>query len=230
MKTLPIVYENEEIYIIHKPPGLATQGGKGITHSVDTLMAEQKGQKVHLVHRLDKETEGLLIIAKNNKSAHTWTTLIASKEIQKEYYALCFGTFSKEKGQISQPILHNGVKKPSLTHYSIETSNTFSYEDNGNTILYTVNLVRLQIETGRMHQIRIHLAQNGTPIVGDDKYGDFKSNKIIKKHQKIKSLQLAAIQLTIPLQYLLASPVSDARRFSIPLPQQMSIIKNSQTS
>ncbi len=227
MKTLPIIYENEEIYIIHKPPGLATQGGKGIIHSIDTLMAKQIGQKIHLVHRLDKDTEGLLIIAKNTKAAHTWATLIASKEIKKEYYALCFGNFSKEKGQISQPILQNGVEKTALTHYSVETSRSFSHEDSENTISYTVNLVRLQIETGRMHQIRKHLAQNGTPIIGDDKYGDFKANKILKKHKKIKSLQLAAIQLTIPHHYLNAASGSEQSIFSIPLPHHMNAIKNS---
>ncbi len=112
MNTLPIIYENENIYIIHKPSGLATQGGQGIVHSVDTVLPKQVGNKVYLVHRLDKDTEGLLIVAKNSKAASTWTELIAGKEIKKEYYALCVGKFNKEQGTIQEPITHKNCNYP----------------------------------------------------------------------------------------------------------------------
>ncbi len=202
MKTLPIIYENDDIYIINKPAGLATQGGQGVVHSVDTLLASQVGQKVHLVHRLDKETEGLLIVAKNSKAASTWTDLIAGKEITKEYCAICTGDFPKTSGTITDSITTKGVTKPALTHYMVEKTSTVSLETPEGTQTQSLNLVRLQLGTGRMHQIRIHLAKLGCPIAGDDKYGNFKLNKLLKKQLGIKRLQLAAVQLTIPKKHL----------------------------
>ncbi len=223
MNTLPIVYENENIYIIHKPSGLATQGGQGITHSVDTVLAKQVGKKIHLVHRLDKDTEGLLIVAKNSSSAHTWTDLLSEKEIQKEYYALCIGTFSKKEGIISEPITHKGETKEALTYYSVEKEFTHTIDSLPEKKIVHTSLVRLKLGTGRMHQIRIHLAKCGNPIAGDDKYGDFKINKALKKQYGVKKLHLAAIQLSIPSSYLETTNSVDntkttLRVFSIPIP------------
>ena len=201
MNKLEIVYQNENIYIINKPSGLATQGGKGITHSVDTLLAQQVGQKIFLVHRLDKETEGLLIVAKDSKSASVWTDLIASKEITKTYNALCVGILPQENGFISEPITHKGITKEAKTSFSVISTMTKTIELQETTEEIPLSLVKLQLSTGRMHQIRIHLAKNGTPIAGDDKYGDFKANKKLRKIG-VKKLQLAAVQLEIPLKYL----------------------------
>ena len=201
MNKLEIVYQNDTIYIINKPSGLATQGGKGITHSVDTVLAQQVGQKVHLVHRLDKETEGLLIVAKDSKSASIWTDLIATKEITKTYYALCIGILPQKSGFISDPIVHKGITKNAQTHFNVLSTVIKPIKVAEVTEDVSLSLVELQLSTGRMHQIRIHLAKNGTPIAGDDKYGDFKANKKLRKIG-IKKLQLAAIQLDIPLKYL----------------------------
>ena len=82
---IPLVYENDEIFIIDKPAGLAVQGGQGIVHSVDRDFAEQTGQKVFLVHRLDKDTSGLMIVAKNPPAAGKWTKIIGSKIARKEW-------------------------------------------------------------------------------------------------------------------------------------------------
>ena len=72
---IPIIYENDEIYIINKPAGLAVQGGQGVTHSLDVEFPKQVGSKVHLVHRLDKDTSGLMIVAKNPAAAGKWTKI-----------------------------------------------------------------------------------------------------------------------------------------------------------
>ncbi len=223
MNNLPIIYENENIYIIHKPSGLATQGGHGIVHSVDTVFANQVGKKVYLVHRLDKDTEGLLIVAKDSESASKWTELIAGKEITKEYYALCIGEFEQKKGIITDSITHKGVTKEALTYFNVEKTFSFTYEENNEEKLLFLSLVRLQLGTGRMHQIRIHLAKRENPIAGDDKYGNFKINKILKKHRKIKKLQLAAIQLSIPAKFIENSMHKNQEKdaasiISIPLP------------
>lgn len=215
MNKLEIVYENENIYIINKPQGLATQGGKGITHSVDTVLPQQVGQKVFLVHRLDKETAGLLIVAKDSKSANTWTDLIGGKEVIKTYKALCVGSLKQKKGTIAEPITSKGVTKNAVTFYEVESETTkeIEYQDQKNEI--TVSVVKLQLSTGRMHQIRIHLAKNGCPIAGDDKYGDFKANKMIRK-LGIKKLQLAAVKLEIPEKYIYKNSTSNEKiEFSI---------------
>ena len=88
---IPIIYENDEIIIINKPAGLAVQGGQGVVHSVDRDFAEQVGYKIYLVHRLDKDTAGLMVVAKNPVAAGKWTKLIGSKIVKKEYVALCVG-------------------------------------------------------------------------------------------------------------------------------------------
>ncbi len=211
MNKLEIIYQNEDIYIINKPSGLATQGGEGITHSVDTLLAQQVGQKIYLVHRLDKETAGLLIVAKNSKSASIWTNLIASKEIIKTYNALCVGILPQTSGFISEPITHKGITKNAKTSFSVISVMPRTIELQDTTEEIPLSLVKLQLSTGRMHQIRIHLAKNGTPIAGDDKYGNFKENKKLRKIG-IKKLQLAAVQLEIPMKYLDAACKTDDKK------------------
>ena len=202
---IPVIYENDEIFIIDKPAGLAVQGGQGVVHSVDRDFGQQTGQKVYLVHRLDKDTSGLMIVAKNPVAAGKWTKLIGSKAARKEYLALCAGKMPAKSGVIKEDVVQHGDNKAAVTHYKVEKEWPVPYE-NENAAGEKVSgeiplcLIRLQLETGRMHQIRIHLAKQGCPIAGDDQHGNFKMNKLLKKVCKIKRLQLAAVRLTIPLE------------------------------
>ena len=197
---IPVVYENDEIFIIDKPAGLAVQGGQGVVHSVDRDFAEQTGQKVFLVHRLDKDTSGLMIVAKNPVAAGKWTKIIGSKIARKEYLALCAGRISPKSGVIKENVIQHGDEKSAVTHYQVEKEWSVPYENENGAGEIPLSLIRLQLETGRMHQIRIHLAKNNCPIAGDDQHGNFKLNKLLKKVCKIKRLQLAAVKLTIPLE------------------------------
>lgn len=196
---IPIIYENNEIFIIDKPAGLAVQGGQGVVHSVDRDFAEQTGQKVYLVHRLDKDTSGLMVVAKNPVAAGKWTKLIGSKIVKKEYAALCAGKMPSKSGVIREEVVQHGDSKAAVTHYQVEKECTVPYETENGSGEIPLCLIKLQLETGRMHQIRIHLAKNNCPIAGDDQHGNFKMNKLLKKVCKIKRLQLAAVRLTIPL-------------------------------
>lgn len=198
MNCVPILYEDSEIYVINKPGGLSVQGGHGVSHSLDVDFAVQTGQKVYLVHRLDKDTSGLMIVAKNPAAASKWTRLIGSKAVKKEYLALCAGKMQAEKGIIEDSVIQHGEEKSALTHYSLENQKNVRTEVEGFENI-TLSLLRLRLETGRMHQIRIHLAKSGCPIAGDDQHGNFKLNKVLKKSLKIKSLQLASVRLTLPL-------------------------------
>ncbi len=230
MNIIPIIYENENIYIIHKPPGLATQGGQGVVHSVDTVFAKQVGKKIYLVHRLDKDTEGLLIVAKNSAAACEWTELVSGKDIQKEYYALCIGDIEKKTGQITEPIIQKGVSKVATTYFSVEQTFSCTYEYENTCQTQLLSLVRLKIATGRMHQIRIHLAKIGIPIAGDDKHGNFKNNKLVKKYFGIKKLQLIAFKLSIPTKYIKNETNTSLTEFSIPLPNSFTLTKDATSS
>lgn len=194
MPCIPVVYEDSEIYLINKRPGLSVQGGANVTHSVDRDLAAQCGRKVFLVHRLDKETSGLLIVAKSPQAAAKWTRLVGEKSVVKEYRALCVGVPAKKSGRITLPITENGSAKNAATFYELETV-IRPLPQSANPLL---SLVRCRLESGRRHQIRIHLAKSGFPVAGDDKYGDFKANRLLKK-EGIKRLALCAFRLTLPL-------------------------------
>jgi len=195
MNAIPIVYENEEIIIINKPAGVSVQGGEGIAHPLDKELPEQTGHEIFLVHRLDKDTSGLMIAAKTKTAAAKWSKLVASRAVKKEYDAICIGTFSERKGAITDDVVQHGEAKRAVTQY--EVSAVFEIECGGEKL--SLSLVHLVLETGRMHQIRIHLAKKGCPIAFDDKHGNFAKNKLLKKYCGTKRLLLCASKLSFPL-------------------------------
>ena len=199
MNTIPILYDDEEIFVINKPAGLAVQGGQGIKHSLDVDFSEQVGHKVYLVHRLDKDTCGLMIVAKNAVAANKWTKLIGSKIAKKEYIALCVGKMHAKSGVIKEKLVQHGQEKSAITNYTVEKQWKKSYLVDDVQKEIDFSQIRLVLETGRMHQIRIHLAKQNCPIAGDDQHGNFKINKLLKKHFKIKRFLLASVRLTIPI-------------------------------
>ena len=199
MNTIQILYDDEEIFVINKPAGLAVQGGQGIKHSLDVDFSEQVGHKVYLVHRLDKDTCGLMIVAKNAVAANKWTQLIGSKIAKKEYIALCVGKMHAKSGVIKENLTQHGQEKSAITNYTVEKQWKKSYLVDDVQKEIDFSQIRLVLETGRMHQIRIHLAKQNCPIAGDDQHGNFKINKLLKKHFKIKRFLLASVRLTIPI-------------------------------
>lgn len=223
MNSVPILYEDKEIYVINKPAGLSVQGGQGVKHSLDEDFASQTGQKVYLVHRLDKDTAGLMVVAKSPATASKWTKLVGGKEVRKEYIAVCASenevSFPK-KGVITEEIIQHGQKKKAVTEYEVEKNwreeAILAAEIEDEKAAFNFYKIRLKLQTGRMHQIRIHLAKSGLPIAGDDQHGNFKLNKKLKKTFKIKQLLLASVKLTLP----------DGRFFEIDLPQHMIFAKD----
>lgn len=203
MNSVPILYENEEIYVINKPSGLSVQGGQGVSHSLDVDFSQQVGQKVYLVHRLDKDTCGLMIVAKNPVAAGKWTKMIGGKLAVKEYVAVCSGSLSKKNGVIKEEVVQHGDVKSAVTNYKVldEWELTVPANEETNTPEQKIKMskISLRLETGRMHQIRIHLSKMGCPIAGDDQHGNFKINKLLKKYFKIKKLQLCSQKLTLPV-------------------------------
>lgn len=246
MNLIPIIYENEEIIVINKAAGMPVQGGEKIVHSLDRELSVQMGYKIYLVHRLDKDTSGLMIVAKSSAAANKWIKLISSHQVKKEYKAVCIGKPKSSSGKIKENIEEFGVKKFAVTEYRLEKSffvspkkkpadSSDSIENvsgkpleknqkiaaqpeksvglqNGEKI--ELSLVHLKLETGRMHQIRIHLAKSGCPIAGDDKHGNFRLNKVLRKIAGVKSLLLCSFRLVLPLD-------EGKREFEIDLPSHI---------
>lgn len=218
MTPFSILYENDEILLINKPNGVSVQGGKGISHPLDTELSAQLGYKIHLVHRLDKETSGILVVAKNSRAAAKWTNLIAQKEVKKEYIAITIGKplvdgKPSEKGRIRGTVEAHGRIQEAYLDFTVEKSGVAAAESQADESKIPLSLVHIVLGTGRMHQIRIQLAKNGAPIAADDQHGDFKKNKLLRR-VGIKKLCLAAFRLTIPVD-------GKESVFEIPLPEHM---------
>ncbi|CEM61602.1 RluA family pseudouridine synthase [Treponema phagedenis] len=201
-KEIPVLFENDSLFIINKPAGISVQGGAGISNCIIDILERQCAAKLFPVHRLDKETSGVLLIAKTSQAAAEYSKILQAKTIVKEYRAVCFYAPPKQRGSIRTPLRENGTEKTAVTDYRVlKKTENHSY-------------LSLALHTGRKHQIRIHLASLGCPIILDDKYGDFKQNKALQKAFGIKKMQLSAYSLTLPLD-------GKSRQIIAPLPAHM---------
>jgi len=176
-----VVYKDENIIAINKPQGLAVQGGSNIKASVvDYLpcLKFEKQEKPRLVHRIDKDTSGLLLIARNSEMCEKLAGFFKEKnKIRKIYLAIVVGKLPKNKGTISHPLIkkfNRGIEKVykdnQLGKEAITNFRVISYSKK-----FNVSLVEVEILTGRTHQIRVHFKEFGHPILGDGKYGGKKA-------------------------------------------------------
>ncbi|OHD64961.1 MAG: hypothetical protein A2096_15435 [Spirochaetes bacterium GWF1_41_5] len=179
-----IIYQNHEIVIADKPSGISVQAGEKAGVPFLTLLEEKTG-KLFPVHRLDRETSGLLLAARTSSAASFYSKLFAGGRVEKYYCAVCRGKFNSKSGEITEAVTVHGQEKTAHTSYRVRRE--FSR--------YT--LLDLTLHTGRMHQIRVHLFQRGHPVIGDRQYGDFKLNREIKERYHISHLMLYARRLVI---------------------------------
>lgn len=180
-----ILFQDDEIIIIDKPPFLAVQPGKNIKTTVIDILEKEHNAKLYPVHRLDMDTSGCLVVAKSKESASKYAQLFSDSKTEKKYFAVCSGQFNSNSGVIKEKIEIKGKFKESETIYRVIKK------------FAKFTLLELKITTGRMHQIRIHLAKTEHPIIGDDKYGNFKLNKEIYAKYKIDNLMLFAHSIKI---------------------------------
>lgn len=205
MRDLSVIYEDDELIVINKESGLAVQGGERVSSSVDDILAERFGRRPFLVHRLDKDTSGLLLVAKTKEAAAAYSALFAGKGLSKTYLAVCAGCPRPASGVISDPVHTRGREQEALTRYRVRASGE------------GFSLLELELGTGRMHQIRVHLAGIGNPILGDDKYGDFPLNKRYRRERGLKKLLLHAYRLSVKAD--VGSPkLAAPREFTAPPP------------
>ncbi|HVJ38138.1 MAG TPA: RluA family pseudouridine synthase [Stenotrophomonas sp.] len=215
-----IVFEDARLLALNKPSGVASHGGSGISFgAIETLRALRPGQTLELVHRLDRDTSGLLIIAKKRSALTEMQALMREGDsedgrgIAKRYLTLLVGRMPDGLMSVDAP-LHVGLRqggerhvqvhaegKPSLSHFRVlERRGGHSY-------------CEVRIETGRTHQIRAHAQHLGHPVAGDDKYGDPEVNKRLRDQAGLRRLFLHAASLEFALDggktpYVLNAPLA----------------------
>ena len=203
-KPIEVLYEDNTCLVLNKPAGLAVQGGKAVSISLDSILSEKYSPRPLLVHRLDRDTSGVILVAKTKTAAARFSALMGEgKGITKKYLAICAGRPTADSGIIRLDIDIRGSKKKSETHYKVLQSlilpqSGVPASNIEQTGPLKFSLLELELGTGRMHQIRRHLAMTGNPVLGDDKYGDFTLNKNLRKTIKLKHLLLHASRLIIP--------------------------------
>lgn len=210
-----VIYQDSDVIGLNKPPGLAVQGGSGTLRHVDRLLPALQGRKderaPRLVHRLDKDTSGVLVVARNAYTARVLTGAFKDKTCRKVYWALVKGVPKLREGKISAPVEKSlsGQKeimvvsksgKPAVTLYKVMD---FAGDE--------VSWLALSPLTGRTHQIRVHLAHIGHPILGDGKYGG-KDSRFGDLSQK---LHLHSAALSFP------HPDGGIKEITAPLPPHM---------
>jgi 23S rRNA pseudouridine955/2504/2580 synthase len=168
-----IIYEDNDILVINKPAGIAVQGGTGIVHSVDSCLPflTESEEPLRLVHRLDKDTSGILVLAKNRHAAAEYTRYLRERQLEKYYLALVLGNIHPLAGLIQEPIQKQGSKGQEKMVVAKGGDKAETYYKTLDRVGEVASLVQLQPITGRTHQLRVHLAHLGNPIVGDGKYG-----------------------------------------------------------
>ncbi|TKS53903.1 RluA family pseudouridine synthase [Luteimonas yindakuii] len=211
-----IVFEDARLLALNKPSGIASHGGSGISFGViETLRALRPDEPFELVHRLDRDTSGLLVIARKRSALTTLQALMREDDggIAKRYLALLAGRMPDGVMSVDAP-LHVGLRqggerhvqvnqagKPSLSHFRVlERRGGHSW-------------CEVRIETGRTHQIRVHAQHIGHPVAGDDKYGDPEVNRRLRDQIGLKRLALHAASMEFALEdgrvpYVLHAPLA----------------------
>jgi len=188
----PIVHEDAAILVVDKPSGVAVHGGSGISFGViESLRAARPQTKLlELAHRLDRDTSGLLIVCKKRTALVELHRMLRDGEVEKTYIAVVKGAPSRDSFEIREA-LHK--------HVTSSGERRVSVQEDGKAALTRVkvlkrgefSLLEVRLLTGRTHQIRVHLAHAGHPVVGDDKYGDFALNKRLKKRLLLHAAKLS---------------------------------------
>jgi 23S rRNA pseudouridine955/2504/2580 synthase len=215
-----VLYEDDRLLVLDKPAGLAVHGGSGLSFGlIETLRQERPDTPLELVHRLDRDTSGCLILAKRRSTLRDLHQALRESAMDKRYLALLAGTLPEARTAVDAPLLKNTLKsgervvrvdpaqgKPARTLFR-------RLRQFGGLTLVEVHLL-----TGRTHQIRVHAAHLGAPVAGDDKYGDAQANRRLRD-LGLKRLFLHAATLTFKADYM-SAPL----RVEAPLPAELEAV------
>jgi len=195
-----VIFKNADILVINKPAGLSVQGGSGIKLCLDDMLGclqFEKDERPKLIHRLDKDTSGVLVLARRPAAAAYMAELFRSKQTEKVYLAVLVGVPEQKEGKISNKIMKGSVGAgKEKVRSDDEGKVATTYYRVLDTAGKEFSLVELIPITGRTHQLRVHMAEAGTPILGDGKYG----GKLAFANGLKKEMHLHARKLTIPYE------------------------------
>jgi 23S rRNA pseudouridine955/2504/2580 synthase len=203
-----VVFEDDSLLVINKPAGIAVHEGKTV-HKRESILGivehHYRGSaiKPSLVHRLDKDTSGLLIVAKNPQAHDALLKIFDSGEVSKDYLSVVVGRVPHNDGKIDLPLPgREGKLVRAVSRYRVLKR------------FAETTLVRVTIETGRLHQIRLHFAKLGHPVVMDDQHGDFGFNKRFRKQTGLRRQFLHAQRLRL-------THAGKPREWTAPLPDDL---------
>jgi 23S rRNA pseudouridine955/2504/2580 synthase len=207
-REFPVLMEDEAMMAIDKPAGVAVHGGSGVSFGVIEQLRRARPAlaNLELVHRLDRETSGVLLVAKKRSALKNLQDQFRDRETGKTYLALVLGLWPSNKKVIDTPLMKYTIQNGAnggVGEGERRVKVVGKDDPNGMRSITLVRVARtvgpytlleVTIKTGRTHQIRVHLASQGHPIAGDDKYGDFEHNKLLHK-MGLKRMFLHAWQL-----------------------------------
>ncbi len=218
LASLPILFEDAALIAIDKPAQLAVHGGSGVSFGVieQLRVGRPQAKFLELVHRLDRDTSGVLLIAKKRSALTALHAAWREAAVEKQYVALVSGSWTRAREVVVEPLhrylLSGGERRVRIDPAGQAARTVFRRMQVGPI----ATLLEADLETGRTHQLRVHLAHLGTPILGDEKYGDFALNKLLAK-RGLKRMFLHACRLR------LAHPLTgEALDLVAPLPAELS--------
>jgi 23S rRNA pseudouridine955/2504/2580 synthase len=190
---LPVAFEDASLLVIDKPTGVAVHGGSGVSFGViESLRAARPQAKfLELAHRLDRDTSGLLILCKKRSALVELHRMLREGEVRKIYLAVVKGLLEKNTLELRESlhkyVTASGERRVSVKQDGLSALTRIRKLRNSTDF----SLLEVELMTGRTHQIRVHLAHAGYPIVGDDKYGDFALNRQLKQRLLLHAAKLA---------------------------------------
>jgi 23S rRNA pseudouridine955/2504/2580 synthase len=216
-----VLHEDEKVIILNKPAGLAVQGGSGVARHIDQMLdswVSPKGEKPRLVHRLDRDTSGVLVIARTRGAAQKLTAAFRERDTKKTYWSLVKGTPRKHEDKISTWLVKeqtpDGDRMRIAKHGEDGADHAVSYYRVLETAAQTLAWLEMEPYTGRTHQLRVHALHIGHPIIGDPKYFDDDHNWPFPGGIQ-KKLHLHARRIDIP------HPNGGRLKIAAPLPPHM---------
>jgi 23S rRNA pseudouridine955/2504/2580 synthase len=183
----PVLYEDDALMVLDKPAGLAVHGGSGISHGlIERLrLARPDARFLELVHRLDRDTSGVLLVAKKRLALTGLHAQLREGQTDKRYYALVRGKWRDAQRSVELPlerfVTGEGERRVRVDRDGRTARTIFRLQRKWPDAVPAVALLDAELHTGRTHQIRVHLTHLGFPLAGDDKYGDFAWNRVLAK-------------------------------------------------
>jgi 23S rRNA pseudouridine955/2504/2580 synthase len=178
-----VLFEDEHLLALNKPAGLAVHGGSGVSFGVIEQLRGQRpnARFFELVHRLDRDTSGVLLVAKKRSALTAMHAQLREGQVKKFYLTLVKGVWRNKKQAVRlnlhKYLLASGERRVAVNEDGQDSLTVFELKE----AFRDYSLLRAELKTGRTHQIRVHLAHLGFPIIGDDKYGDFELNKLLAR-------------------------------------------------